>query len=131
MKPPISQEDKEFFKQRVLIELTKNHIGAEKAIGMGELHELVFKEAWHNRINDTRLLRTLITNLRWDGVPIGSNARGYYICSVGSELQAFLSQIHRRALKILTIESKIDGVSMPEKLGQMALNFNEDKNDAA
>jgi len=135
MKPPLSQEDKEFYKQRILVELTKNHIGAEKAIGMGELHELVFKETWHHRINDTRLLRRLITELRWDGVPICSvsskDGGGYYLASVGSELKKFLDKLHRRALKILKIEAKIEGVSMLEKLGQMSLNLREGSDDAA
>ena len=106
MKPPISQENKEFLKQRILVELTKNHIGAEKAIGMGELYTLVFNEDWRNRINDTRMLRKIITELRWDGVPICSvstaNGGGYYLASVGSELAEFLEKKRRRGIKLFS-----------------------------
>lgn len=134
MKTPLSQSDKKFFKQRILIELT-NHIGAEKAIGMGELHELVFKEEWNNRINDTRMLRRLITELRWEGVPICSistkDGGGYYLASVGSELAEFLEKRKKRGLKELALAAKIQKVSLAEMLGQMSLNLKEGKNDAA
>jgi hypothetical protein len=107
----------------------------EKAIGMGELHEEVFKEGWNNRINDTRLLRRLITELRWDGVPICSvsskDGGGYYLASVGSELANFLEKKKRHGLKILAQAAKIQKVSLAEMLGQMSLNLKEGKHDAA
>jgi len=128
MKPPLSQGDKEFLKQCILAELT-HHIGIEKAIGMGELYEIVFKEGWHHRINDTRSLRRIITELRWDGVPICSvplrDGGGYYLASVGSELADFLEKKKKRGLKELAQAAKIQRVSLSEMLGQMALNLRE------
>ena len=113
---------------RLLIELSR-HVGQEKAVDMGELHRRVFGENPGNKINGTRALRTLITTLRKEGVPIGSvsskTGGGYYICRAGSELDAFCKRLRRRALRALGMESKLRKVGLPELLGQMQLNLEE------
>ncbi|HBE45719.1 MAG TPA: hypothetical protein DDW17_09855 [Deltaproteobacteria bacterium] len=115
---------------RLLTELTK-HIGESNAIGMGELYEIVFEKPWKNKINDTRMLRTLVTSLRAEGIAICSSSDagngGYYLASAGSEINDYLRRLERRALKILARVSKIKMITLPEYLGQMRLHMLETK----
>jgi hypothetical protein len=118
----------------ILAALT-SHIGEPNAIGMGELYELVYGESWSNRINDTRALRTAITKLREEGVPVCSVATsyggGYYLAAAGSELAGYLRRSERRALLILMRNSRIKKISLPEYLGQMKLDMEGGENEAA
>jgi len=122
----LTPEEKERTKKDVLAEMAR-HVGAEKAIGMGELFGIIYGEEWQNRINDTRKLRTLITALRWDGVPICSipdrEGGGYYLAAAVSELEDYLSRLRLRALRPLAMEAKIRRCSLAEMLGQMSLNM--------
>ncbi len=112
-----------------------SHIGEPNAIGMGELYELVYGEPWANRINDTRALRQVITDLRAEGVPICSVATtyggGYYLAAAGSELAGYLRRSERRALKILMRNARIKKISLPDYLGQMKLNMEGEGHDEA
>jgi hypothetical protein len=104
-----------------------NHIGAHNAIGMGELFQEVWGGIWEHRINDTRALRRLITELRAEGVPICSvsdkSGGGYYLAAAGSELTQYLRRSEVRALKILMRNARIKKVSLPNYLGQIKLNM--------
>ena len=113
--------------------ILSEHIGAHKAIGMAELYEAVFGETWSHRINDTRLLRTLVTQMRRDGVAICSAASksggGYYLAAAGSELKNYLARNKMRALKILARNAAIEKITLQDYLGQMRLNM-EGREDA-
>lgn len=128
-------------KNRLLAVLTR-HIGKSRAIGMARLYEEVFGEAWSDKINDTRKLRSLITELRKEGVPICSTTLqtggGYYLASAGSELEAYCSKLRTSALKKLALEAKLRNMTLPELLGQLTLsltggdlNINDDKKEVA
>jgi len=114
------------YAHKLLGELT-HHIGRHRAIGMGELYEKIFEETWQNRINDTRRLRIVITELRRQGVAICSESSraggGYYLASAGSELKDYLSRLRRRALKVLSLEAKMRKMTLAELLGQIELNL--------
>jgi hypothetical protein len=118
------------YEGRLLAVLT-THIGTHNAIGMAELYEAVFGETWNHRINDTRTLRYLITQMRRDGTPICSVATktggGYYLAAAGSELRNYLERNKVRALKILTRNAAIEKVTLAEYLGQMRLNMEGEK----
>lgn len=118
-----------------ILQALASHIGGPHAIGMGELYELVYGESWKNRINDTRALRQVITNLRSEGVPICSVATsyggGYYLAVAGSELAGYLRNSERRALKILMRNARIKKISLPDYLGQMKLNMEGEGHDEA
>ncbi len=120
------ERQNEALKMRIMTELA-SHIGSMHAIGMGELYELVTGDPWSNRINDTRKLRRLVSQLRFDGVPICSAPRssggGYYLAAAGSEMTGFLRNRERLALKILAMNAKIRKLTLPEYLGQMKLNM--------
>ena len=69
--------------QTRLLQTLSRHVGVEKALGMAELFELVYGRPVADRINDTRVLRKIITSLRLGGAPIASVSRpdggGYYL----------------------------------------------------
>ena len=94
----------EHYKARVLFVLS-HHVGEHNVIDAGRLYELVFEREWKNKINDTRALRTAITVLRNEGVPIGSRPRstggGYWLIGVGSVMTDYIERHQRRALNIL------------------------------
>jgi hypothetical protein len=104
-----------------------DHIGKTKAIGMGELFEQVFQESWNHRINDTRHLRKLITEIRQKGVPICSSTDrsggGYWLSSVGSELETHCRKMRIRALSILKAEACMRKMTLAELFGQMQLEI--------
>jgi len=118
--------EKELYKGD-LLRIISRHVGRSNKIGMGELYERVFFDAWNNRINDTRRLRKLVTELRKEGVPICSDTSrtggGYYLASVGSELNTYCRKLRDRALKMLVQESKLRRTTLPELLGQIQLEL--------
>jgi len=122
----MKEKEDALFRARLLTELSR-HVGEINAIGMAELFETVFGESWRNRINDTRKLRSLVTLLRREGVPICSvssrSGGGYYLAAAGSELRGYTERDKRRALGILYRVSLIEKISLPELLGQMRLRM--------
>jgi len=126
---PRQRKDRELTearKSRLKDELME-HIGWQNAIGMAELYEIIYGEGWENRINDTRGIRTLITALRNEGRPIcsvsNSNGGGYYLAAAGSELDSYIKANERRALRVLSRNSRIRKISLPDYLGQMQLTL--------
>ena len=96
---------------------------------------LFTEKSWHNRINDTRRLRTLITKMRREGVAICSvstqNGGGYYMAAAGSELKNYTRRDKYRALRILARVAQIQKVSLPDLLGQMKLDMEREDEKAA
>ncbi|MFH1139926.1 MAG: hypothetical protein V1816_27925 [Pseudomonadota bacterium] len=111
--------------QARLLSALSRHVGVEKALGMAELFELVFNRQVKHRINDTRRLRTLITRLRLDGAAIASVTRpdggGYYLAAAGSELEDYLSRLHRRGLAALRLEACLRKISLTELLSRVGM----------
>jgi len=105
------------------------HVGEEKAIDMGELYCRVYGKEWRNKINDTRKLREIITELRYEGCLIGEVRRrdrgGYYLARSVSELNEFFERRTHEALKKLRMISSMKKIGLPEMLGQMTLNLAE------
>lgn len=122
----MTKQERQVYKSRLMIEMSR-HIGQANKIGMGELYERVFDEKYDNRINDTRKLRKLITELRREGVPICSDPSntegGYYLASAGSELNAYCKKLEERALKILSQQATLKKVALPELMGQIQLSL--------
>lgn len=125
---------REQMKSRLLMELTK-HIGRGRAVGMGELFQAVFEESWTNRINDTRKLRRLVTELRTGAQPqpicsaCNPAAPGYFLASAGSELQEYIGHVEKMALKKLSQAAKLKKIPLPELLGQLAMQMREASGD--
>lgn len=125
--------DSDEYRHRLLAELT-SHIGEMNAIGMPALYKAVFNRPWSDRVNDTRHIRKLITIMRDEGIPIcstASNGGGYYHPAAGSELAAFLRRDKFRALRILRRHAKMLKISLPNFLGQLKMETEDGKNEAA
>lgn len=122
----MSPQEKAAAKNRLLM-LLPQHIGKSRAIGMGELYEEVFGSQWTNRINETRRLRHLVTELRREGVPVCSSAArtggGYYLASAGSELADYCAKLRRQGLRKLRLEANIRKISLAELVGQLRLDL--------
>lgn len=103
------------------------HIGPDKRIGMGELFEDVIGEPWSHRINDTKLIRKLVTEMRREGHPVMSDTSsshgGYWLAASASEINNWCNQSKNRALDILQRISTIKKISLPEFLGQMQIEL--------
>jgi hypothetical protein len=106
-----------------------HHFGKSRAIGMGELYVAVYGETWTHRINDTRPIRKVITELRREGYPIlsgsSTNGGGYYLVTSASELDDYCSRYKNQALRKLHIVSKIKKVAMNALLGQLSMEVGE------
>ena len=113
-------------KVRLLSEIQK-HIGRHRAIGMAELYEVVYETPWKNRINDTRKIRKLITELRQEGQPICSVADqqggGYYLAQTSDDLASYLDRQEHRALKILARNARMKKLTLPDYVGQVSLRL--------
>jgi len=113
---------------KVLGILTR-HVGRENAIGMGELYERIYGEPWSNRINDTRRLRKLITNLRYSGHVImetrSRSGGGYYIPRSRWEASQYIKRRKHEAVRKLYMISQMEEIGLAELLGQMQLNLKE------
>lgn len=115
---------------RVLRELD-HHKGRAKAIGMGELFLVAWPErAWENRINDTRALRKLITDLRWHGWRILYTTRntnpGYFLAQTDSEIADHIRKLKLSALKNLKMASILAEETLSNTIGQLQLDFGEE-----
>lgn len=121
---------RDHYKLRLMSELA-GRTGRSRAVDMGELFESVFGEGYTSKINGTRKLRSLITELRKEGVPICSvstkDGGGYYLASAGSELEDYCSRIRSRALKLLKMEGDLRKMSLPSLLHQIQLNLDTEE----
>lgn len=112
-----------------VLNILSRHVGKEKAIGMAELYGRVFDRPWKNKINDTRLLREIITELRREGALIGETRSqtggGYYLARSSHELTQFFERRKREALKKLDMIAKMQRIGLGELLGQMQLNLGQ------
>lgn len=121
-------------KARLMTGLSR-HIGKEKAIGASELFAVVYGETPETKINHTRQLRKLVTEMRHDGVPIASTSSneggGYYLPRTDSELKDYLDRHMSRGLKSLAICARVKNLSLSEYLGQIRLNLMGDANEGS
>ena len=117
-------ESNQNYKQR-LINAIYDHQGEANALDMGELFRRVYREEYVNKINDTRSLRRLITELRFEGKPIGSTTRkkgGGYFWATNTELNKWEKKEEKSALKKLSMIHKMKKTNL-ELLGQQSINW--------
>lgn len=121
----MERDKKERYKTK-LLQVLARHIGRGRSIGMAQLYEEVFGEPCRDKLNEARIIRKLVTELRRQGVPICSDTSmeggGYYLASAGGELENYCMRLRIRALKILKMEATLRNMTLPELLGQLNLN---------
>lgn len=78
----------------------------------------------------TRALRTLISELRSEGMPIcGHPTTGYYIAETAAELQSTCDFLRSRALHSLVLESRLRKCSLAQLIGQLQLELDSQPTD--
>jgi hypothetical protein len=121
-----SDEKRAIYKAKLLAILAK-HVGKSKSIGMGTLYEKVFGDTCKDKVNQARIIRALVTELRKEGIPICSDqdreGGGYYLAAAGKELEEYCMKLRKRALKILHMEAILRNKTLPELLGQLVLSM--------
>jgi hypothetical protein len=121
-----SDEQRAIYKAKLLAILAK-HVGKSKSIGMGALYEQVFGDTCKDKVNQARIIRALVTELRKEGIPICSDqdreGGGYYLAAAGKELEEYCMKLRKRALKILHMEAILRNKTLPELLGQLVLSM--------
>ena len=109
-----------------LLQILFKHVGEHKACDMGSLYEQVFAEKWVNKVNDTRRVRKMITELRIDGTLICSSTSGsrggYYIAATDGEAEAYFARSNRRYLKSLGLEARMRGIPLEELKRRVVLD---------
>ena len=125
---PAKTSDQEWGQARArLLQILTRHVGSHRACDMGSLYEQVFGEKWNHKINDSRKIREMITELRKEGTPICSSSSrtrgGYYLAATDGELNVYLAKIHSKAVKALALEAQLRRVTLAELLGQTRLNL--------
>ncbi len=125
-KKKLSKEKREKLKAQMLMVLSK-HIGKSNPIRMADLYKEVFKKEPKDNIQTTRIIRTLITELRKEGVPVCSSMKsslgGYYLANAGSELDDYLNRLRNRALRALVVEANLRKMTLPQLIGQIQLKL--------
>lgn len=100
-------------KHSVLVVL-QHHIGSGNGITAEQLGRELDTE--------TRHVRTLVTELRKEGVAVcGHPKHGYFIAQTPEELERTCDFLRSRALHSLTLESALRKVPLSELIGQLRL----------
>lgn len=117
-------------KSRLLQEMTR-HIGKARAIGAGELFEIVFQQPYEgNKITGCRLLRKMIEAVKYGDNPTliahsCCNIRpGYYI-PVGSEEREYRERESRKVKAKIGRLARLFRVNESAYAGQLALEMRE------
>lgn len=107
--PPVSP------KASALLAYMSGHIGRERGVGVKAIAEYF---NWPER-----LVRTLVTELREQGTGLcGTPSDGYYIAETPGELEESCKFLRSRAMKSLTLESRLRKIPMADLLGQLRLS---------
>lgn len=97
-----------------LLSILASHIGKDNGMPVAVLAKLL-------DITE-RQVRELVTELRMDGTAVcGTPKTGYYIAANPEELAETCEFLRGRALKSLTLESRLRNISLPDLLGQIHL----------
>jgi hypothetical protein len=97
-----------------LLAAMRGHIGKTNGASVAQLARQLNTEERH--------VRTLVTLLRMDGEHVcGHPKEGYYMAANDDELNATFEFLNSRAMKTLTLLSKMRRVALPDLIGQLRL----------
>jgi hypothetical protein len=106
-------------RENVTLALTR-HVGKDKAITASALVREIVGETLHCDAAAERLLRSVVSELRGDGIAICANpAHGYFIAQTAEELEECCGFLRQRALHSLRLESRLRNISMADLMGQI------------
>ena len=127
-----NSDDREWLTRRVLTELERRTC-EQDAITMTELFARVTGETvipWR-RYDQTRVIRSIVKQLREDGHPIANGTGGYYMAASAEALQPTIERYHQRAMSSLKTEAalkKIDPAGLVEQY-RLELQATEENTD--
>lgn len=110
--------------------LLKTHEGPEAAITMTELYARVTGAVvipWR-RYDQTRLIRSVVEQLRREGCPIGLKggpAGGYFWARNDEELKGTIGWFHERAMSALKQEAQLKRLHPGELIRQYEIELKE------
>lgn len=89
---------------------------------IGEQNGLTAEQIMLALCTPKRHVRTLVSELRMDGVAVcGTPRDGYYIAASKEELEETCAFLHARALHSLMLEARLRGVPLEDLVGQQRL----------
>jgi len=99
---------------------TKHDLFTELAVRVGA-HNGVSVDTLAQKLATTpRHVRTLVSDLRMDGIAIcGTPKSGYYIAATPEEMEETCQFLRNRAMHSLQLESRLRKIPMPDLLGQL------------
>lgn len=118
---------------RLLRVVLSDHMSRDNPITMTQLIPLVLGEHVipNKRYNQSRIIRSLVVQLRQEKMPIvsrnGKNG-GYYIATNPQEIETSARLFRKRALSSLKQEALLRGIALSELFYQHPLNLEENKN---
>lgn len=120
--------DRAEFKARVR-EILAQHVGPEECVSMYALYRAITGHPIipGRKVNQTRLLRSIIAELQEDGEPIVHKSGpegGYYSAETKAELEQEAAWFRKRALSAFRREKMLRRISNEELLRQYALELN-------
>ena len=120
--------------KKVVIELLQDFKGPDNCILMAEIFvRITGSHIIPNRRTDqTRMVRTIIKELREEGHPIGIKAGssgGYFIARTDEELKKTIEIFHNRAISSLKQEAALKRIGFNELLEQYEFELTEQQSD--
>jgi hypothetical protein len=120
--------DRAEFKARVR-EILACHVGPDECVSMYRLYQVITGHPIipMRKVNQTRLIRSVIAELQEDGEPIvhkSGQEGGYYTAETKAELEQEAAWFRKRALSAFRREKMLRRISDEELLRQYALELN-------
>jgi len=112
----------------------RGHQGPDNTISMRDAFEAITGEVVipGRRYDQTRIVRSLVEQLRREGVPVGFRGGpdgGYFVARSDEELAETLAIFHARALSSFRQEAALKRITFGELLEQYALELHDPPSD--
>lgn len=110
-------------------EILKHHQGPDNCITMNNLYIKVTESfiVPFKRYDQTRVIRSLVKDLREEGTPIGNRSGirgGYFWAQCDKELESTIAIFHERAFSSFKQEAALKRISIDELIEQYKLEIN-------
>ncbi len=97
-----------------LLQVLATHIGRANGAAVEDLAARLDTHA--------RLIRTLVTALRMDGIAVcGTPGTGYFIAATAEEIEQSCAFLRARAMHSLALEARLRKLPLPDLIGQLHL----------
>ena len=115
--------------------ILRKHQGPENCITMDDVYMAVTGEKFivpWNRHSQTRIIRSIVQQLRNEGCPIGivnGKEGGYFWARNMAELESTISKLHKSAITSLRTEAALKRLSTGNLLAQYELELQKEENE--